>query len=388
MALALSERIDRLHPSPVREILRAAAGRDLASLAGGLPAEETFPLFPGFPGGWAQYGTTEGDAGLREEISRLLARRGLDCPAERILVLNGSQQGLDLSAKLFVDPGTPVLCEAPTYLAALQVFRLFGARLHGLSLRQDGPDPTSIDRVLGKSGARLAYAVPTYQNPTGIVWSEESREAMARAADGHGCAILEDDPYCEIGFGPTPPPPICSRIRMAPWIYLGSFSKSYVPGLRMGFLAASADLFGHLERLKQAADLHSNRLSQALVLQDLRDPARPERLGAAREEYRRRRDAFDASLRKHFPSGEWIPPGGGLFFWARLSRRLDLREVFQETLDAGVAFLPGEHCFAEATEPGWARLNFSHCAPEQADRALGTLARVVAKAETEKFSPG
>lgn len=237
-----------------------------------------------------------------------------------------------------------------------------------------------IAPALAQSGARLAYAIPTYQNPTGIVWSEDTREALARAADAHDCAILEDDPYCEIGFGPSPPAPICSRLRNAPWIYLGSFSKSFVPGLRMGFLAASEDLYPHLERLKQAADLHSNRLSQALVLQDLLDPARGSRLDAVREEYRRRRDAFDASLHRHFPSGEWIAPDGGLFFWARLSRSLDLREVFQEALDAGVAFLPGEHCFPGDAEPGWARLNFSHCAPEQADRALGILAGVVAKA--------
>jgi 2-aminoadipate transaminase len=388
MATALSERIGRLHPSPVREILRAAAGRDLASLAGGLPAEETFPDFPGLPGGWAQYGTTEGDRELREEISKLLARRGLDCPPGRILVLNGSQQGLDLAAKLFVDPGTPILCEAPTYLAALQVFRLFGARLHGLPLGSQGPDPSEIGPALAKSRARLAYAIPTYQNPTGAVWSDDAREALARSADETGTAVLEDDPYCEIGFGPTPPPPVCSRVRKAPWIYMGSFSKSFVPGLRMGFLAASDDLFPHLERLKQAADLHSNRLSQALVLQDLRDPGRPARLAAVRAEYRRRRDAFDLSLRKHFPSAEWTPPEGGLFFWARLSRRLDLREVFQETLDAGVAFLPGEHCFADGDEPGWARLNFSHCDPERADGALEILAGVVARAETKGISPG
>lgn len=379
--LTLSERIDRLHPSPVREILRAATGRDLSSLAGGLPAEETFPSFPGLPGGWAQYGTTEGEAELREEISRLLRRRRLECPAERILVLNGSQQGLDLAAKLFVDPGTPVLCEAPTYLAALQVFRLFGARLYGLPIGPQGPDPAAIGPALAQSRARLAYAIPTYQNPTGIVWSEDTREALARAADAHNCAILEDDPYCEIGFGPKPPSPICSRLRKAPWIYLGSFSKSFVPGLRMGFLAASADLFPYLERLKQAADLHSNRLSQALVLQDLRDPTRSARLDAVREEYRRRRDAFDAALRRHFPSAEWTSPDGGLFFWTRLSRRLDLREVFQEALDAGVAFLPGEHCFPGGAEPGWARLNFNHCTPERADRALGILAEVVARGE-------
>jgi DNA-binding transcriptional MocR family regulator len=152
--------------------------------------------------------------------------------------------------------------------------------------------------------------------------------------------------------------------------------------LRLGFLAASPDLHPHLERLKQASDLHSNRLSQALVLQDLRDPGRPARIERVRSEYRSRRDAFDASLGQHFPSATWRRPDGGLFFWARLSRHLDLREVFQTALEAGVAFLPGEHCHPGEPELGWARLNFSHCAPEDADRALEILARVMAKAES------
>jgi len=382
MPSVLSERISRLHSSPVREILRAAGGRDLLSLAGGLPAEETFPDFPGLPAGWSQYGTTEGELPLREEIAKLLSGRGLECPPDRILLLSGSQQGLDLAAKLFVDRGTPVLCESPTYLAALQVFRLFGAELHGCPIGPQGPEPSDLADAVRKSSARLAYLIPTYQNPTGAVWTEAAREAMARCADEEGTALLEDDPYVEIGFGPTPPPPICSRIRRSSWIYLGSFSKSFVPGLRLGFLAASPDLIGHLERLKQAADLHSNRLSQALVLQDLRDPDRPSRLAGVRAEYRSRRDAFDVSLRRHFPEATWSRPEGGLFFWVRLSRRLDLRNVFQKALEAGVAFLPGEHCHPGEAEPGWARLNFSHCAPQAADRALGILARVVEAAES------
>ncbi|HXP91340.1 MAG TPA: PLP-dependent aminotransferase family protein [Fibrobacteria bacterium] len=383
MPSVLSERISRLQSSPVREILRAAGGGDLLSLAGGLPAEETFPDFPGLPDGWTQYGTTEGELPLREEISVLLSGRGLECPPERILVLNGSQQGLDLAAKLFVDRGTSVLCESPTYLAALQVFRLFGAELHGVPIGPDGPDPDAIAIAVRNSSPRLAYLVPTYQNPTGAVWSEAAREAMARCADDKGVAVLEDDPYAEIGFGPTPPPPICSRIRRSSWMYLGSFSKSFVPGLRLGFLAASPDLVPHLERLKQAADLHSNRLSQALVLRDLRDPARPTRMGGLRSEYRSRRDAFDASLRRHFPSSTWRRPDGGLFFWARLSRHLDLRDVFRPALDAGVAFLPGEHCHPGEAEPGWARLNFSHCSAEKADKALEILAGVVGRAESQ-----
>lgn len=381
MEPALSRRIARLEPSPVREILRAAQGKSLLSLAGGLPAEGTFPEFPGLPEGWKQYGTTEGDPALRTEVAKVLERRGLDCPPDRILILNGSQQGLDLAAKLFVDTGTDVLCESPTYLSALQVFRLFGARLHGFDPR-DGGDATDGIEVLRERSPRLAYLVPTYGNPTGATWTADARQAFALEADRSGTAVLEDDPYHDIGFGDPPPAPVCARLRRSPWIYMGSFSKSFVPGLRMGYLAASEGLFPHLERLKQAADLHSNRLSQALVLEDLRDPDHGARLDAVRAEYRRRRDGFDAALSRHFPSATWNRPDGGLFFWAKLKPGTDLRAFHQPALGAGVAFLPGEHCFPGTPEHGWARLNFSHCDPEQADRALGILARVL------EVSPG
>jgi 2-aminoadipate transaminase len=356
-------------------MLQAACGRSITSLAGGLPAESTFPAFPGFEHhGWEQYGVSEGDRPLRIAVSQHLMERGLTCPAERILILNGSQQGLDLAAKLFLDTHTPVLCESPTYVAALQVFRLFGATLHGLPMTHQGPEPSVIATALEHSKAHMAYVIPNYQNPTGAVWSNEARESLANACDKTGTVVLEDDPYGEIGFGDPLPAPVCSRLKAAPWMFLGSFSKSFVPGLRMGFLAASPELFAKLELLKQAADLHSNRLSQALVLADLQDPNRPRRLDEVRAQYRKRRDQFAESLHRHFPDAVFQAPEGGLFFWARLSKTLDLRTIAPRAMQAGVAFLPGEHCFPDKPELGWARLNFSHAAPDAADAALKTLA--------------
>lgn len=377
MPLVLSERIERLAPSPVREILKVATGGGVVSLAGGLPAEETFPVVPGTPGGWHQYGVTEGDPALRRAISDHLEERGLSCPPERILVTSGSQQGIDLAAKLFVDKGSRVLCESPTYMAALQVFRLFGADLHGIPVGAEGPDPEALSSAVASASPHLAYVIPTYQNPSGCVWSEVSRERFAEEADARSLPVLEDDPYGEIGFGPRPPRPVCARLEKAQWMFLGTFSKSYVPGLRLGYMAASEQLFTHLERLKQAADLHSCRLSQALVLRDLRDPHRADRIRSVRAIYRERRDAFATSLRRHFPDAEFSSPEGGLFFWARLSLGRDLRGIASKAMAEGVAFLPGEHCFPGTPEPGWARLNYSHASPEDADRALAVLARLL-----------
>lgn len=374
--MKFASRVQRLHASPVREILRAAVGREVVSLAGGLPDPSTFPKVAGFEQARAQYGLTEGDWDLREEISRMLSRRGLECPAERILVLNGSQQGLDLAAKLFVEEGTSVLCERPTYVAALQVFSLFGARLTGMAGGPQGPSAQEMKASLDTAEPNLAYVIPSFQNPTGALWSEECRAAFADELDVRGCALLEDDPYGELWWKEAPARPVSSRLRRAPWMYLGSFSKSYLPGMRMGFLACSEELFVPFERLKQASDLHSNRLAQGWVLRDLRDPHREERLTHLRDRYRHKCEAFAESLKRHFPNAEFRTPGGGLFFWANLVPGRDLRNIALPALEAGVAFLPGEHCFPTVPDLGWARLNFSHASAVDADRALGVLAGI------------
>ncbi|HNY29400.1 MAG TPA: PLP-dependent aminotransferase family protein [Fibrobacteria bacterium] len=375
--MKFASRISRLHPSPVREILRAAGGRQVVSLAGGLPDPATFPSLVGLDAARAQYGLTEGDPDVRREISRHLQARGLECPPERILVLNGSQQGLDLAAKLLVEEGTRILCERPTYVAALQVFELFGGCLQGISVGRDGPSITDLREVFRQNSPTLAYVVPSFQNPTGVLWSDPSRDALARELDGNGeCVLLEDDPYGELWWEAKPPAPVASRLRKAPWMYLGSFSKSFVPGLRMGFLACSESLFVPLERLKQASDLHSNRLAQGWVREDLQDPGRGERLERLRAQYRAKCDAFADSLARHFPESKFQTPKGGLFFWAQLAPGRDLRSIAKEALEAGVAFLPGEHCFPGIPDLGWARLNFSHASALDADRALSTLSKI------------
>jgi DNA-binding transcriptional MocR family regulator len=194
--------------------------------------------------------------------------------------------------------------------------------------------------------------------------------------------VIEDDPYRELSIDGTPPPVLCGRLKEAPWIYLGSFSKSFVPGLRLGFIASSPQIYEPLERLKQAADLHSNRFAQALVGADLRDPHRPIRMASLREVYRERRDTFLASLRRSFPHAEVATPRGGLFFWARLSQSLDMRLVAERALARGVAFLPGEYCFPnDKTAVGYARLNFSHPTPEHASLALAILREIVFEQE-------
>ncbi len=376
----LSRRIADLHASPIREILSVIDTPGMVSFAGGLPAPETFPALSmqTVPRGWLQYGPTEGETALRERIAAELRSIGLSCTLEQVLVLSGSQQGIDLVAKLFVDPGTPVAVESPTYLAALQVFRLFGARFVTLDVRR----PLAW-ASLGRRGRSvhpaLLYTIPTFQNPTGRCYSSAERDALAQACDGSGVALFEDDPYRDLVYDDCDRSPICGRLRRASWVYQGSFSKSLAPGLRLGFLAASADLIGHLTRLKQAADLHSSRIGQWLVLEQLSDCGRADRLARLVNIYRRKRDFFAGALRRHLGSiATWQTPPGGLFFWLTLRRKIDTRSLLPEAIRRGVAFMPGEPFFPESrTSASALRLNFSHADEVQTERGLATLAELL-----------
>jgi 2-aminoadipate transaminase len=378
-----AQRIERLTSSLVREILAAAQQPGMISFAGGLPAPDALvaPDFSGVPDTAFQYGTTEGEPELREAIAEHARDLGIGCDSSQVLVVSGSQQGIDLAAKLFVDPGTPVLVESPTYIAALQTFRLFGADLLGVPLTAEGIDP---QRLLGTARARrpaLAYLIPTFQNPSGTCYSAETRAGVARALDELALPLLEDEPYRELAYEPCDRTPICARLERAPWIYQGSFSKCFMPGVRVGYLVASKELYPHLVRLKQASDLHTNRVGQWLAYRWLTAPDLPERLAHLRALYASKRDAMQAVLETTFAdAAEWRAPDGGLFFWLRLREAIDTRPLLPAMLARGVAFMPGEVFFpADEPPPGWMRLNFSHATPEQMAEGLGRLAEEVGR---------
>jgi 2-aminoadipate transaminase len=365
----LSVRTADLHASPVREMLSVAQRPGVISFAGGLPSPETFAglELPTPPAELLQYGPTEGEPALRARIAEELAALGLDAPAERVLVLSGSQQGVDLAAKLVVDAGAPVAVEAPSYLAALQVFRFFGARFETL----DRADP---GRGWAHSPPRLAYVTPTFQNPTGECWTAAERRGLADACDGHDVVLFEDDPYRDLVYEPCDRRPICADLNGASWIYQGSFSKTIAPGLRLGFLTASEDLFPQLVRLKQASDLHTNRLSQWMVLQYLQDPDRASRLERVAALYRSKRDVFEAALQRHLGGlADWRSPPGGLFFWVTLRGGVDAQALLQQALPRGVLFTPGAHFLPDGAPSSALRLNFSLAEPEAAERGLAIL---------------
>ena len=383
--MIFSERITRLKSSLIREILAAAQRPDVMSFAGGLPAEAMLPKvdWAEMPVSMGQYGMSEGEPALREKIAEEARKLGVPCDASQVLIVSGSQQTLDLAAKLFIDPGTPVLLEAPTYLAALQSFQLFGADCIAVPQEADGPELAALRRSLEQNKPAFAYLIPTFQNPSAVRYSEAKRDAVAALLDEFSVPLLEDEPYRELVFDQGSATPIVSRLRKASWIYTGTVSKTLLPGLRVGYLIASPDLFIHLLRLKQAADLHTNRVGQWQALQWLGSEQYQGHLAELRDFYRLRRDAMQSALQEHFADlANWQIPQGGLFFWLKLKQAVDTRTLLQSALAQQVAFMPGEPFFIDPDQhPGYLRLNFSHVAPERLSEGLRRLAAVVREAQ-------
>ena len=375
--LRLSNRIDNLKPSPIREILSVIDKPGMISFAGGLPALESMPKLglEGIPQQYLQYGESAGELELRELICADMCREGLVCTADQVLILSGSQQGIDLVAKLFIDEGSAVAVESPTYLAALQVFKLFGADFKSFNFSaKESPD--------AQNSLRLLYAIPTFQNPSGYCYSSEERQDLADFCESNQVPLFEDDPYRDLAFDSCCKTPVCSFMKEGTWIYQSSFSKTFVPGMRLGYMISSNNLIKPLSRLKQAADLHSSRISQWLTIALLTDKSRGRRLAQLREFYSKRRDTFAKSLDEHFADlATWQIPPGGLFFWLRLNRKIDLNEVLKKALKLNVAFMPQDHFFSnnecDAALDSYLRLNLSYANEEDAQRGLTILANLI-----------
>ncbi|MEB2653906.1 PLP-dependent aminotransferase family protein [Pseudomonas siliginis] len=386
--MAFSERVSRLKSSLIREILAAAQRPEVMSFAGGLPAEAMLPKveWDEMPLSLGQYGMSEGEPALREALAAEARALGLACGASQVLVVSGSQQTLDLAAKLYIDKGTEILLEAPTYLAALQIFQLFGADCLTVPQEADGPNLAQLRNRLEQHRPAFIYLIPTFQNPSAVRYSEAKRAAVAALLDEFGVTLIEDEPYRELTFDGGSAKPIAARLKKASWIYTGTVSKTLLPGLRVGYLIASADLFPHLLKLKQSADLHTNRIGQWQALQWIGSEKYQQHLSELRDFYRLRRDAFQLGLKSHFADlADWDMPQGGLFFWLTLKQPLDTRTLLNEALANDVAFMPGEPFFPEPDKHhGHLRLNFSHIDPARLDEGLKRLAAVVRRAQMER----
>ncbi|WP_242337150.1 MULTISPECIES: aminotransferase-like domain-containing protein [Anaeromyxobacter] len=381
-----STRVASLKSSAIREILRVVARPDVISFAGGLPAPELFPTealaslareLLSSPRGPAalQYAETEGHEGLR---ARILGRVPFPVGAfgdDGVLVTQGSQQGLDLLAKLFLDPGDEVLVETPAYLGALQVFRFFGARVTFLPCDAEGLRPDALADALRRR-PKLLYLTPTFQNPSGVCYPEARRREVREVLRSSEVIVAEDDPYRDIWFDEAPPAPVVLGHDPARSVYLGSFSKTAVPGLRVGFLLGPPAIVRRCVLAKQATDLQTNSLGQHLLFDLLGQEGFARHVEGLRREYRARRDALDRGLAATL--GErltWNRPGGGMFLWARLTGGGDAAELLTHALAEGLAFVPGGEFHPEGEGKATLRLNFTHSAPARIAEGVARLGR-------------
>lgn len=382
----LARRAERMNPSVIREILKVTERPGIISFAGGLPSPKTFPVSD-FAAACAevlrkdgqaalQYAASEGYAPLREAIA---ARLPWQVDPAQVLITTGSQQGLDLVAKVLIDSGSRILVETPTYLGALQAFAPMEPEVVGVGSDAEGADVA--DLAAKAEGARFFYVLPNFQNPTGRTMSEPRRAALAAAAAQLGLPIVEDNPYGDLWFDAPPAAPLTARNPEGS-VYLGSFSKVLAPGLRLGFLVAPAAIAPKLLQAKQAADLHSPSFNQRMVAEVIKDGFLDRHVPTIRALYKAQRDAMLAALAREMQGLglEWNAPDGGMFLWARLPAGLDAISLLPKAVERGVAFVPGAPFYAADPDPRALRLSFVTASAEQIDTGIAALAATIREA--------
>jgi 2-aminoadipate transaminase len=379
----LARRAEKMNPSVIREILKVTERPGIISFAGGLPSPKTFPVsafakacekvLADDGAGALQYAASEGYAPLRAAVAKMLP---WSVDPTHVLITTGSQQGLDLVAKVLIDAGSRVLVETPTYLGALQAFAPMEPEIYGVPSDAEGVD---VDRLgAHAAGARFLYVLPNFQNPTGRTMSEARRAALARRAAELGLPIVEDNPYGDLWFDSAPPLPLTAR-NPEGCIYMGSFSKVLAPGLRLGFVIAPPAIFPKLLQAKQAADLHSPGFNQRMVAEVMKDGFLDRHVPTIRALYKSQRDAMLAALGREMPGlgVEWNAPDGGMFLWARLPAGMSAAELLPRAVEKGVAFVPGAPFYAQEPDPRTLRLSFVTASAEQIDKGIAALAEAI-----------
>ncbi len=387
MNWTLASRTARMNPSVIREILKVTEKSRIVSLAGGLPSSLTFPV-DAFARACAavltddgpaalQYAASEGYAPLREAVANMLP---WDVNPEQVLITNGSQQALDLAAKVFIDAGSRVLVETPTYLGALQAFAPMEPRVQAVASDDAGICIDSLRQHIGTGPdkARFLYVLPNFQNPTGRTMTEARRAALVECAAEFDLPLLEDNPYGELWFDAPPPPPLTAR-NPAGCLYMGSFSKVLAPGLRLGFLVAPPEVFPKLLQAKQAADLHTAGFNQRMVAEVMKGGFLDRHVPTIRALYKQQRDAMLAALERDMQGFgvSWNRPDGGMFLWLRLPPGMSAQALLPLAVERNVAFVPGAAFYAETPELNTLRLSFVTASEEQIRTGIHALAGAV-----------
>ena len=385
-----SDRIADVPRSFIREILKVAIDPSVISFAGGLPNRNLFPVeelraaanqvFDNAGREALQYANSEGFIELREYISvRYREKQGLEIPPDNILITNGSQQGLDLLGKTFLNQGDDVIIEEPGYLGAIQAFSIYRARFNPVPITDRGMEVDRLQEVLAARAPKLMYLVPNFQNPSGITYTDQNREAVAELVKGRNILLVEDDPYRELRFTGTPQESF-GKLLPDQTILLGSFSKIIAPGLRLGWVAAPARIMPKLIVAKQASDLHSNHFAQRLIRQYLADNDIDSHIRAIVRVYNRQRQAMVRGIETYLPAAVGhTHPEGGMFIWLTLPQGASSKRLFDLAIQDKVAFVPGSPFYVDRLETDTLRLNFSCVDEDTIEIGMQRLGRSVEK---------
>ncbi|MDL9998206.1 PLP-dependent aminotransferase family protein [Variovorax sp. J22P240] len=391
--MQFASRLDNVETSAIRELFKLLGTPGIISFAGGFPDSAMFDVeglkeasakaLSEEAGGALQYGATEGYEPLRAQLSAFMKTKGVDVDPTGLIVTTGSQQALDLLGKTLISPGDKVIVEGPTFLATIQCFRLYGAQLISAPIDASGVRTDELEKLIAEHKPKFVYLIPTFGNPSGAMLSLERRKKVLEMAVKHQTLIVEDDPYGDLYFDKAPPPSIMSLTKDVPGsrelvAHCGSLSKVLSPGLRIGWLIGPAELLAKATMCKQFSDAHTSTFAQATAAQYLKSGRMPATLANVRKVYAERAQAMGAALQKELGDAiTFTQPGGGLFFWARLTgangKVADANVFAKRAIEKLVAFVPGAPFFAEKPDLATLRLSFATANVEKIQEGIARL---------------
>jgi DNA-binding transcriptional MocR family regulator len=395
--MQFADRLNKIETSAIRELFKLLGKPGIISFAGGFPdpalfdvqgiRESASAVLAISPGAVLQYGATEGYQPLREGISSFMANKGANARPDGLIVTTGSQQALDLIGKTMISPGDKVIVEAPTFLATIQCFRLYGAHIIGAPIDADGVDVDRLEKLIEEHKPKLVYLIPTFGNPSGATLTLARRKRILEIAARTKTLVVEDDPYGELYFDQPPPPSLLALSEQVSgsrdWLaHCGSFSKILSPGLRVGWLIAPPELLAKATMCKQFSDAHTSNLTQAIAAHYLTLNRLDGALAVVRKTYAERARVMAESLRRELGLAiEFNQPQGGMFFWAKLTgasgKGSSAPEFAKRAIDKGVAFVPGAPFFAHDPDLSTLRLSFATVGVEKIEEGIERLGRAL-----------
>jgi len=380
-----------LRPSEVREILALTENRKVLSLAGGLPGPEVFPkedlariasrVIEELGDSALQYSPTLGVMSFREAVADFVRSKGVKVLSDdRVAVTTGSQEAIYLLAMTLINPKDAIIVESPTYLAALNVFRYYGAEFVSVPIDENGMKTELLEDKIKEAkskglNVKLVYTVATCHNPTGVIMPDDRRKELLEVASKYDLLVIEDDPYSFFVFDDVPFTPLKTLDSEGRVIYLGTFSKILAPGLRLGYMVADRQITRMVELAKQMVDLHSSTLSQYIALYALKEGVVEKTIQKARLVYREKRDIMIESLEEYMPEGShWFKPRGGLFAFIYLPDGVDTSDMLPMAIERGVAYVPGRSFFSDGSGVNAMRINFSYLPPDKLREGIRLIA--------------